>query len=266
MLKQNVFLVKQLVLKDLRSRYAGSTFGILWAFATPLLQLLLFTFVFSTVLRIPLTGERGVDSFPLFLFAGLLPWIAIQESLMRSTTGVQDNAPIIQKASIPPVILVVTVIFSAILHEIFALIAFLAILTILGKATLAWCLLPLVLAVQIVMTFGGGLILFCVQVFFRDTVQIVNYVLMAWFYFTPIVYPLSLVQKGVDGHSIPPGVLTALRMNPMTGIVEAYRDVILRGEISGIGTLSILTLGGIALSWVAFHLYGRLRPHFADSI
>ena len=94
------FLLRELVVRDLKSRYAGSLFGFVWAFLHPLWQLALFTVVFSYILRIPLVGER-TSSFPLFLFAGLLPWLGVQEGISRSTTAIAEGANLVNSEGLP---------------------------------------------------------------------------------------------------------------------------------------------------------------------
>src|SRR2546421_197895 len=98
-LSARVFLLKEMVVRDVRSRYAGSTLGILWAFALPALWMLLYTLVFSVILRVPV--EAGFASFPEFLMAGLLPWLAISEGVTRSASALTDNAAMVKKTVFP---------------------------------------------------------------------------------------------------------------------------------------------------------------------
>lgn len=263
---QNIYLLKQLVRKDIRTRYTGSVLGFVWAFAQPVLQLLLFTFVFSTVMKIPLTGERGIESFSLFLFAGLLPWMAINESLVRGTTVIQDHASMIQKVRLSPLVLVLSIVVSSMVHEIFALTMFMAILVFTGNMQFTWLGLPALLLLQLIVIIGPVIFLASMQVFFRDTIQFVHYLTMVWFYFTPIVYPLSLVQGGVVSGGIPSWILTALRWNPLTVIVEAYRDFLLRGSIPDLLPIFMLTGASIVLGYVALRIFTHLRSQFADLV
>ena len=110
--------------RDFQARYAGSALGFLWSFALPLWQLLLYTFVFAGILKISLQGER-TDNFALFLFSGLLPFMAVSEGVTRAATAVTDNAPLVKKLRFPLVLLVVTVVTTALVHEAIALALFL---------------------------------------------------------------------------------------------------------------------------------------------
>src|SRR3954468_22408286 len=93
-LRHHLFLLKELVKRDFQGRYAGSVLGLVWSFLQPLWMLLLFTFVFSTVMKIPLVGVR-TSHFSIFLFCGLLPWMAVQEGVLRSASAIIDNSSLV---------------------------------------------------------------------------------------------------------------------------------------------------------------------------
>src|SRR6266496_2618347 len=109
------FLLKEMVVRDLRARYAGSGLGVAWAFAHPILWMLLYTGVFSLVLRVPV--EPGYASFPEFLMAGLLPWMAIQEGLARSASVLVDNASMVKKTVFPLETLVLSIVVAAAVNQ-----------------------------------------------------------------------------------------------------------------------------------------------------
>src|SRR5215472_9260965 len=117
-LSARLFLVKEMVLRDIRARYAGSRLGVSWAFAQPLLWILLYAWVFGVVLKIPV--EKGFLSFPEFLLAGLLPWMAIQEGVSRSATALTDNAAMVKKTVFPVETLVLSVVLSAVVNQAIA--------------------------------------------------------------------------------------------------------------------------------------------------
>src|SRR4030095_8787732 len=133
------FLLKEMVARDLRARYAGSGLGLVWAFAHPILWMLLYTFVFSVVLRVPV--EAGYASFPEFLMAGLLPWMAIQEGLARSASVLVDNAAMVQKTVFPVETLVLSVVLAAVVNELIALAIFAVYVALVGHLSVTW--LPL---------------------------------------------------------------------------------------------------------------------------
>src|SRR3954452_19167426 len=129
-----LFLLKELVKRDFQGRYAGSLLGLVWSFVQPLWTLLLFTFVFSTVMKISPVGIR-TGHFSIFLFCGLLPWMALNEGVVRSATAVTENAGLVKKLRFPSELLVVSVVLGALLHEAIAGVIFLIVLALLGELT-----------------------------------------------------------------------------------------------------------------------------------
>lgn len=251
------FLLRELVRRDFQGRYAGSLLGFVWSFVQPLFLLGLYYFVFATVLKIPLYGER-TDNFALFLFAGLLPWMAFQEGVSRGTTAVTDNAVLVKKLTFPSEILVVAVTLAALLHEGIAAVVFLAVVAFTGQLaplSLPWLLLAVPL--QLALTLGLGLLLASLNVLFRDISQLLGMGMMAWFFLTPIVYPLGQVPERLQPW---------IAANPLTVLVSLYRLAFFGGEpmpawhLAWLGGLAVgLAVGGLAL-------FRRLKPIFVDEI
>ena len=140
-LRQSLFLLRELVVRNLRARYAGSALGLLWSLLNPLWQLLLFTFVFSYIVRLGLPGE-ATDNFAVFLFCGLLPWFAIHEGLSRSASAITDNADLVKKMLLPGELLVASLVLGALLHAGVGAVAFIVVLAVMGELSVA---LPLLL-------------------------------------------------------------------------------------------------------------------------
>lgn len=255
--RHHLFLLKQLVKRDFQGRYAGSLLGFVWSFVQPLWMLLLFTFVFSSVMKITPTGTH-THHFAIFLFSGLLPWMALQEGVSRASTSITDNASLVKKLRFPAEILVLAVVLAALLHEAIAALIFLGVLTAVGE--LAWRGLPLLLValpIQVSLTLGLGLLLASAQVFFRDTAQVIGMVFTAWFYLTPIVYPLSYV---------PARYLPWIERNPLTGLVGLYRQAFLGGGSVSAPTTALLAAVSAVLLFAGFWLFTRLKAAFVDEI
>ncbi len=254
---KHAFLLRELVKRDFKSRYAGSLFGFLWSFVMPLWQLVLFAFVFATVMKISLVGER-TENFAIFLFCGLLPWMAFNEGVQRASTAVTDNASLVKKLTFPGHLLILTVVLTALLHEAVAVLVFTAYLAKAGQ--LSYATLPLLLVavpLQVGFTLGLGLLLCTAHVFFRDTVQVVGMILLGWFYLTPIVYPLSLVPERYQGWAA---------LNPLSVLVALYRQAFLGDQLAlpaGTGTLALTTiLVLLAGGW----LFAHFKPAFVDEL
>ncbi len=260
MLQRNhLFLIRELVRRDFQGRYAGSLLSFLWSFIQPLWLLLLFTFLFSTVMRIKLEQfGYPTTNFGVFLFAGLLPWMAIQEGVQRSSTAITDSAALVKKLRFPSEVLVVSIVLGALLHEVIAAGVFVVVLLVLGGLSaphLLWLLLAVPL--QIALTLGLGLLLAPVHVFFRDTAQVLGMVLSGWFYLTPIVYPLGMV---------PERFRPWIEANPLTPLISLYRSAFL-GRPFAPGPAAIgLGVAAVALPAAGLWLFRRLKPSFVDEI
>ncbi len=253
-LAPKAFLLKEMVVRDLRARYAGSGLGLLWAVANPVLWMLLYTGVFSLVLRVPVPA--GYASFPEFLMAGLLPWMAIQEGIARSSSVLVDNSAIVKKTVFPLEMLVLSVILAAVVNELIALAILGVYVALLGHLQTAWLLLLVpALVLQVLLTFGLGCLAATLTTFVRDTTHAVTIVLTIGFYATPIVYPASLV---------PARLRPLIEANPVSHIVDLYRRAFTlhaRPEAASVTFLAAFCLLAAAAGAAAF---ARARPHFAD--
>jgi lipopolysaccharide transport system permease protein len=184
--------------------------------------------------------------------------MAVSEGVQRAATAITDNATLVKKLRFPVALLVVTVVATALVHEGIALALFLAVLAVLGEGSfvsLGW--LALALPLQLALTIGLGLLLSSLHVFLRDIAQALGLVFSAWFYFTPIVYPLSRV---------PDVVRPWIELNPLTALVDLYRSALLGGVPSaprGVAALAVTAAAVFLLGVVTFR---RLRPSFADEL
>jgi ABC-type polysaccharide/polyol phosphate export permease len=256
-MRRYLFLLRELVRRDFQGRYAGSLLGFLWSFVQPLWMLLLFSFVFSTVMKISPVGER-TQHFGVFLFCGLLPWMALHEGVLRASTAITDNASLVKKLRFPAEVLVLAVVLAALLHEAIAAAIFLGVLAWLGD--LAWGGLPLLLIavpLQTALMLGLGLLTCSLHVFFRDTTQVLGMVFTAWFYLTPIVYPLALV---------PERFRTWVEANPLTPLVGLYRQAFLGGRSALAPGTWVLALAAAVLLSAGLWMFRRLKPIFVDEI
>lgn len=255
-LSAKLFLLKEMVLRDLRARYAGSGLGLTWAFAHPILWMLLYTGVFSMVLRVPV--EPGYASFPEFLMAGLLPWMAIQEGLARSSSVLVDNASMVKKTVFPLETLVLSIVVAAAVNEAIAFAVFAVYVALVGHLQVGWLLLLVpAMALQILLTFGLGCIAATLTAFVRDTAHAVGIVLTIGFYATPIVYPASLV---------PARLRPFLQANPVTALVDLYRRAFTLHAAPDPASIAYLTAFSLLAAAAGAAIFARAKPHFADLI
>jgi len=255
-LSSKAFLLKEMVVRDVRARYSGSSLGLLWAFALPVLWMVLYTVVFSLVLRVPV--ESGFSSFPEFLLPALLPWMAVQEGISRSASSLVDNASMVKKTVFPVETLVLSVVLAAVVNELVALAVFAVYVAALGHLPAVWLLLliPAVL-LQTLLAFGIGCIAATMTAFLRDTVHAIGIVLTVLFYATPIVYPLSLV---------PPRMRPFIEANPLTHLVDLFRRAFSLHAAPPPSSVLYLTVFSLLSAAAGAALFARARPHFADLI
>jgi lipopolysaccharide transport system permease protein len=254
--RQSAYLISELVARDLKARYVGSVFGPLWAFLAPLLWVGIYTFVFSVVLRIPLSGEPAGVTFPEYLLAGFLPWIAIQEGLSRSATCLSDNAAMVKKAVFPKQALVATVVLTAVVNELIGLALYSAYLVWQGHFSPRWAALAIpYLALQVMATYGIGCLLAGVQVFLRDTAPVVALVLAMIGFLTPIFYPVAFVPRRFRW---------IVEANPVAHLIDGFRDAFFRHILPGAGSVAYLLVFSAAAALLGSLLFVKAEPHFAD--
>lgn len=261
--RQNLSLLREFVRRDFEGRYAGSVLGFLWSMIQPLWQLLLFGFVFGVLMQIPLDDEP-TSQFWIFLFAALMPWLALQEGIQRSTTAITDNANLVKKIHFPAEILVATVVLAAVIHQAIAGVLFLVALGVAGELSLSGLpLLLLALPLQLALTTGLGLFVAASNIYLRDVSQLQGMLLMAWFYFTPIVYPMAMVRQ-VDDYG--PLLSQLILLNPATALVDLYRQTFLGGRLADVEGLWALVFAAIVSLAAGLWLFRTLKPSFADEL
>ncbi|MBD2206520.1 ABC transporter permease [Calothrix sp. FACHB-1219] len=253
-------LLRTLVRRDLEARYKGSVLGNLWPLLNQLSQLLIYTYVFSIVLKVKLslkTLPENNFTFGLWLFAGLLPWIAFTGGLLQSANSVVIQSNLVKKVVFPLSLLPLVPILSTFIESSFglmALIFFVALNSHTLHTTLA--LLPLVWLTQLLLTAGLGYLAAGLTVFLRDIPQTLGVILNIWFYATPLVYPASQIPEQWRSW--------VLWLNPIAAIAEVYRDLILVGEVKHWGEWGVASIVASVTFLSGFLVYKRLRPAFAD--
>jgi len=234
-------LMKSLVDKDLRVRYKRSLLGFLWFLLKPLFSMAVYTAVFTRIIRF----GGAIQHFSLFLLTGLLPWNFFSSSLSASTRTLLDNHRLIRSVYFPRAALPVAAVLANGVHMILAL-------GVLEIALWVWGHtpgLPLLAVIPGVfmlccLTSGLALALSVWNVYYRDVSQFLEVVLLAWFYASPVIYPLG---RGM----IPPGVEAVLRYNPMSGILGIFHCAMYYGVwpetwcwVSGVAwSLAFMALG-----------------------
>jgi len=204
------------VQREFQSRYRNSLLGALWPVFNPLSMIIVYTVIFSHIMRARLPGVDDSMAYSVYLCAGLLAWGLFSEITLRSQTMFLDNANLLKKISFPRICLPVIVLCNAAINFAIIIGLFLGFLLITGRwpgmALLA--LIPLI-ALQMMFCAGLGMILGVLNVFFRDVGQLFAICLQFWFWLTPIVYPMSILPEWVQ---------RLLQLNPMTNLIGSYQN------------------------------------------
>jgi lipopolysaccharide transport system permease protein len=251
-------LILTLTKRELTARYRGSTLGMLWTLLTPIVMIAIFTIIFSGIFKAKFGDSSSQWDYALYLFCGLLPWNAFQESVQLSSTTIVGHTNLVKRVVFPLETLPISLSLAAIANQVFGTIVLLVAITILRhqlQATLVF--LPLILIPQLVATLGCAWFVASVGVFIRDIVQGLTLVLMAWMYLTPIIYPESLV---------PPAYRGVINLNPFTALVRNYRRILLEGAAPDWAGLVYFTAFSVIVFLLGYWWFARTRKNFADVI
>jgi lipopolysaccharide transport system permease protein len=252
--KRKLFLLSELVRRDLALRYAGSFGGAAWALLNPLILCGLYSLVFSVIVRIPPPADfRG--SYAEFLLAGLLPWLGVQEALVRSASSVVDQAHLVKKMAFPVELLVVASLLSALVLQTAGLLVFAGFSGGFGEGQVR--LLPLLagFVLELLLLAGPAFALAAGSVLFRDLVQLVGPLLTVAFYMTPVLYPESLVPRALA---------PALAVNPVRDVVALFRAGLIGTQAPPVARLLLWTAVLAVLAFFGRWLFERSRQTFAD--
>ncbi len=242
--------------RNIRSLYKQSILGYAWIFINPLMQIVVLTFVFSTILRV------GMDvipyPFPLFLFVALLPWMFFSSAVASATDSITGSASLVTKIYFPREILVVATVFSKVVDLLLGTLILLGLMILYSQYppwTLVW--VPAIFAMQLLFTVGLALPLAALNLFFHDVRYLVGVILMIWFYITPILYPVDIVPERYK---------ILFDLNPLSRVVNAYRRVLLDGTNLGVESFLVGLGGAVLIFLVGYYLFKRMEAGFADRI
>jgi ABC-type polysaccharide/polyol phosphate export permease len=247
-------LLAQLINRELVQRYKQSVLGYFWVILNPLAQMLVMSFVFSQIFN---TQNLGVP-YPLFLFAALLPWTLFSQSLTSSVTALVSNSNLLSKIYFPREVLVLSVIFARIVDFLFAT-AILIFMMIFYHQTITWQILwviPIFL-IQLLFTYGLGLFFAAANLFYRDVQYLLNLIVLVWMYLTPIMYNANIFPEKYQW---------VFQINPLSVIVNAYREVILNGHHPNFFSLTIALFLAVIICALGFQIFKKLEGQFADSV
>lgn len=246
-------MISSLVKRDLRGRYAGSVLGFAWNFVNPLLQLLVYTFVFSMIMR------AGIKDYYLYLFVALVPWIFFNTSVAGGASCILGQRGMVEKIYFPREVLPIAHVTTAFVNMLLSFVVVFAVLLVSGKGV-SFILLPVLIPIMIIeyiMALGFAFLFSCMTVYFRDLEHILGIFMMAWQFASPVMYGMDMIPESLHG---------LFMLNPMTPVILAYRDVLYYQQMPDIKSLMTAILCGlvvVVLGWVVFE---RLQRHFVEEL
>lgn len=245
-------LIKTSITKDIGGKYKHSFLGVLWSFINPLLQITVYAIIFPLIMR------NNIPNYTVFMVCGLIPWNYFATVINRASFTIIENGNIIKKVYFPREILPLSVVTSETINFIISTIIIICFTLAYGMGLTKYVLLyPLVLLVQYVLLLGIALIVSSVTVYFRDLQHFIGVLLQLFFYATPIVYSLE---------TIPENFRWILKINPMTYIIEGFRDIFYYQQMPDLKMLGVILIVGILLCVVGYLIFNKLQKKFAEEL
>ncbi len=249
-------LLFQLVRRDFRQRFIGSAAGWLWGLIQPLVMLVLWNFVFRVCLKMTPPEGEVTQNYTLFLAAGYLPWLLFQESVMRSSNSLVENSNLITKTVFPSEIVPLSIFLSSLINHLLALVLVLGLIMYRGDGLSPMTLLlPLYMLLTGMLAVGIGWIFSSLQVYLRDTTQIVTVLMTCWFWVTPIF---------IGEQNIPEKFRFLIQWNPLAWVVRAYRERLLSMRPVAVDDLLYLTAWSVVVFVCGGLFFRHLKRGFAD--
>ncbi len=246
-------MVTSLIQRDLRGRYKGSALGFAWTFLNPLLQLGVYTIVFSTIMR------AGIEDYYLFLFVALIPWMFFSSSLTGGASCILAQKDMVKKIYFPREVLPISLVTCQFVNMLLSFIVVFAVILVSGKgvAPLALPYLIPVMLVEYLLALGIAFVTSSITVYLRDLEHILGIVAMAWQFLTPVMYSIDMV---------PERIRPIFWLNPMSSVIIAYRDILYYKKAPQLNTLLLASALGAGFLVVGWFLFGRMEKHFAEEM
>lgn len=251
-------LLRTLVFKDIRARYKGSALGFAWNFAIPLLQLMVFWFLFGVILR---TTASSNYPFAVFLFTGLLPWNFVANSVNGGAVSIRNSANMVKKIYFPLQILPLATVMAEFIALLLGMIVLMIVILVFGVGV-SWHIVMLPLSfLELVVFIAGFVYLFaCANVFFRDVGHILGIVVMAWMYVTPVLFPIKTVASRAHWASI------IVHLNPMTAVVDSFHSLLLDHHTPDWFWFGYSAAAAVIMFIIGFTVFNHFKYQFEEEV
>jgi ABC-type polysaccharide/polyol phosphate export permease len=263
------YLLKNLVVRDVKVRYKNSILGILWSLLNPLLMMLVYTILFTILIP-----NGGIRFFPIFILVGLIPWNFFSNTVMTGTGSVTGNSSLVKKVRFPLLLLPTSALLAQLVNFLLAFLVLVVFLFVAGIGLTVHALwVPVLVILQMIFMQGIIMMLSPIHVFYRDVMEILSVGLMAWFFLTPVFYPFEQLGDSatIMGITFNPAVVMRW-LNPMASLIDGYRTV-LWGTVDsqGPGSMDIVYMIRTAITIIpvfiiGFIVFNRLEHTFAEKL
>lgn len=245
-------LLKSNVKKEIRGKYKGSFLGVLWSFLNPLLQVAVYAIVFPYIMRVK------TDNYLQYLIIGIIPWTFFTTVINQGMIAVRMNAGIIKKVYFPREILPISVAVSGLINFFISCII-IVIFCLIGGIGMSWhlLLLPLIAVIQFFLTLGIVFALSAINIYIKDTEYLVQFLINMLFYATPILYPATLFPKNIRW---------LLYLNPLTELVDAYRDIFMYHKLPALNGMIYLIVITLIIFTIGLMIFKKLEKGFAEEV
>jgi len=252
-------MIYSLVRRDLRGRYKGSVLGFLWTFINPLLQLMVYTIVFSVIMR------SGIDKYYLFLFVALVPWMFFSSALTGGASSIIASKDMVKKIYFPREVLPIAYITTSFVNMLLTYLVVFAVLLISGYG-MNLAALPFLIPVMLVeymLALGITMITSALSVYFKDLQYILGIVAMAWQFLTPVMYSQEMA---VNALSKQPLLLKIWNLNPTTPMINAYRQILYYKQIPELETLLSALILAVIVLVIGWFSFDKMQKGFAEEL
>ena len=252
-------LLWEFLRRDLQARYVGSAMGFFWSVINPLILLIVYSVVFGFILRVPsprLGGQVPSLDFAFYIFCGLLPWYAFQESLIRSTTCIIDNQHLIKQIRFPAKVLPAYITLSSLVNQLIGTVILIAVMAVFRHVS-PWTLfgLPLVFFLEWVFFFGSGLLFATLNTYLRDIAPLMSIATLVMMWATPMFYEMEIV---------PPAWQPLLYANPLTYMVLIHHHLVLFNTWPPFLYWMIFATVSLVSFGLGYRVFTRRHQEFAD--
>ncbi len=256
-------LIYNLTVKELKGRYKNSALGFVWSLLNPLGMMLVFTFVFGVMMK-----NQAIEKFPLFVLCGLLPWNYFSAGVMTSIHSIVGNGNLVKKVYFPREVLPIATVMANLVNFLLGFLLLFVALIVFDANLSPWIwMLPIVIIIQTVFILGVAFILSTLHVFYRDTMMVMDVVMLAWFFLTPVFYSMDLMPKTVTilGQSINFQRWLFI-LNPMASLLQVYRDLLYWGYRTDLDFFLRTPVTAFAVLIFGYWFFKRYSGRFGEEV